>query len=112
MHYWYIQCWGWTLPFHLAHCIRHVPFHYVVLSIDFAKELVHWYQATITSLKVKNHIVMFPVGIMVASWKLGNGGLGMHSIFIFKYAEEKKIGSSPLKFTEVNRIHVKPEVLK
>lgn len=36
----------------------------------------------------------------------------MHSIFIFKYAEEKKNGSSPLKFTEVNRIHVKPEVLK
>lgn len=39
----------------------------VVLRIDFTKQLVHQYQATINySLKVKNNIVMFPTGILVA----------------------------------------------
>lgn len=60
---------------HLAHQIIYFPFHYVVLKIDFAKELVHWYQAVITSFKVKDHIARFPVGIMVASWKAGDGRL-------------------------------------
>lgn len=79
---------------HLAYEVRHFPLHSVAQNIDFAKELVQWYQAIISSLGVKNNTVMVLVGIMVANWKLGNGGLGVLSIFIFKYVKEKRNGSA------------------